>query len=78
MGKQKFIERIQEIFGINKPDNASKKEAIKELIQKLKAKRAELKLQLKVTKEEDEIKDLKESIEILKKKIKKGEKLLDS
>lgn len=76
MGKRKFIEKIQDMFGFKKPDDSSKKEAIKELLKKLKAKQAELKLQLKVTKESEAKKDLKDSIEILKKQIKKGESLL--
>ena len=78
MGKQKFIERIQDILGIKKPESSSKKEAIKELLLKLRAKKAELKLQLKVTKDKESIKELKDSMEILKKQIKKGEKLLDA
>jgi uncharacterized protein (DUF2147 family) len=78
MGKRKFIEHIQDILGISKPEYDSKKAAIKELLQKLKSKQAELKLQLKVTKEDESKKDLKESIEILKKQIKKGENLLDT
>lgn len=77
MGKRKFIEKIQDMFGFKKPDDSSKKEAIKELLKKLKTKQAELKLQLKVAKGSENKKDLKDSIEILKKQIKKGEALLD-
>lgn len=76
MGKRKFIEKIQDMFGFKNPDNSGKNEAIKELLKKLKVKKAELKLQLKVAKSNEDKKDLKESIEILKKQIKKGEALL--
>ena len=76
MGKRKFIERIQEAFGF-KSDTTSKSEAIKDLVQKLKVKQSELKLELKLTEDEAIKKDLKESIEILKKQIKKGGKLLE-
>jgi len=78
MGKRKFIERVQELFGLIEPETSSKKEAILDLLHKLKAKRAELKIQLKLAKKPTEIEDLKESIDVLKKQIKKGEKLLDA
>ncbi|MBE0495961.1 MAG: hypothetical protein IBX45_06090 [Campylobacterales bacterium] len=78
MKKRKFIERIQEMFGIIEPETSSKKEAILDLVRKLKAKRAELKLQLRLTKDEAEIADIKESLMILKKQVAKGEKLLDA
>ena len=78
MGKQKFIEHIQDMLGIKKPKISSKKEAIKELLLKLRAKQKALKLQLKATKDKESIKELKDSLEILKKQIKKGEKLLDA
>lgn len=77
MKKRKFIERIQEMLGFIEPETSSKKEAILDLLQKLNAKRAELKIQLKLSQDPTEKEDLKESIDVLKKQIKKGEKLLE-
>lgn len=77
MKKRKFIERIQEMLGFIEPETSSKKEAILDLLQKLNAKRAELKIQLKLSQNPAEKEDLKESIDVLKKQIKKGEKLLE-
>jgi ABC-type transporter Mla maintaining outer membrane lipid asymmetry ATPase subunit MlaF len=76
MGKSKFIKKIETLFGFDEPETDSKTEAIKELIRKLKDKRNEMKVRLQVTHSEKKKAELKESIAILKKQIKKGEKLL--
>jgi hypothetical protein len=74
----KFIHKLKELFGIT-PNNhdADKKKIIKELLKKLKLRRIALREDLK--KECDTIKReaLKDSIQIIKKQIKKGEELLD-
>lgn len=76
MGKSKFIKKIEMLFGFDEPEADSKTEAIKDLIRKLKDKRSEMKVKLQVTQSEKKKAELKESIAILKKQIKKGEKLL--
>lgn len=77
MSKSKFICKIQELFGLVPQNDESKKDAIKELMYKLKARRVTLKQEMK--QETDIIKReaLKDSIRILKKQIKKAEDILD-
>lgn len=77
MSKSKFITRIQELFGLSPTTDESKKEAIKELMHKLKSRRVSLKQEMK--NETDIIKReaLKDSIKIIKKQIKKAEDILD-
>lgn len=77
MSKSKFITRIQELFGLSPTTDESKKEAIKELMHKLKARRVSLKQEMK--NETDIIKReaFKDSIKIIKKQIKKAEDILD-
>jgi len=78
MGSSKFIQKIKVLFGFeaDTPD-AKKKQTIKELIKKLKMRRIELKQALK--NEDDLIKrqSIHDSINILKKQIKKGKDILN-
>jgi len=78
MSGLKFIHKLKELFGITAPnDDTSKKKMIKELLKKLKLRRILLKEELK--NESDTIKReaLKDSIQIIKKQIKKGEEIVD-
>ncbi|MDD3342608.1 MAG: hypothetical protein PHR87_03420 [Sulfurospirillaceae bacterium] len=77
MSKSKFITKIEELFGLTPHSDESKKDAIKELMHKLKARRIALKQEMK--NETDIIKReaLKDSIKIIKKQIKKAEEILD-
>ena len=77
MSKSKFITKVQELFGLSPTTDESKKEAIKELMHKLKARRVSLKQEMK--NETDIIKReaFKDSIKIIKKQIKKAEDILD-
>lgn len=77
MSGAKFISKIKELFGWTPHSDESKKKAVKELIMKLKLRRIELKKELR--EESDAIKReaLKDSIQIIKKQIKKGENILD-
>lgn len=77
MSGEKFINKIQELFGIIPQNDESKKKAIKDLVKKLKARRITLKNELR---EEDNIikrEAIKDSIKIIKKQIKKGKDILD-
>lgn len=77
MSGEKFINKIQELFGIIPKNDESKRKAIKELVKKLKKRRITLKSELR--EESDLIKreTLKDSIKIIKKQIKKGKDILD-
>lgn len=77
MGGTKFIDKVKELFGITPENDYSKKKAVKELVQKLKLRRIALKEELQ--NETDVIKreTLKDSIQIIKKQIKKGRDILD-
>lgn len=77
MGKSKFIQSIESLFGITPKEDESKKKSIKELIQKLKERRILIK---KALKEETDIlkrDTLKDHLFVLKKQIKKGREILD-
>lgn len=77
MSAEKFINKIQELFGIIPQNDESKKKAIKDLVKKLKSRRITLKNELR---EEDNIikrEAIKDSIKIIKKQIKKGKDILD-
>lgn len=77
MGSSKFIQKIKTLFGLeaDTPD-AKKKQTIKELLKKLKMQHIELKKALK--EENDLIKrqSIHDSINILKKQIKKGKDII--
>lgn len=78
MNGLKFIRTVQELFGISTlNDESTKKQIIKELLQKLKLRRITLKKELK--EESDLIKReaIHDSIQIIKKQIKKGKEILD-
>ncbi len=77
MSKSKFITKVQELFGLSPTNDESKKDAIEELMHKLKARRVSLKQEMK--NETDIIKReaLKDSIKIIKKQIRKAEDILD-
>jgi len=78
MNGLKFIRTVQELFGISTlNDESTKKQIIKELLQKLKLRRITLKKELK--EESDLIKreTIHDSIQIIKKQIKKGKEILD-
>ena len=76
MGKTKFIEKIKKSFGFTSGEEESKKASIKELLAKLEDRKAELKAELKECKDDKKTIDIKDSLQIIKKQIKKGEKLL--
>jgi hypothetical protein len=78
MSGLKFIQKMQELFGLIPEDTEStKKKAIKELIKKLKLRHILLKQELK--NETDLIKReaLHDSIKILKKQMKKGKEIIE-
>lgn len=77
MSAEKFINKVQELFGISPQNDESKRKAIKELVKKLKSRRITLKNELR---EEDNLikrEAIKDSIRIIKKQIKKGKDILD-
>lgn len=76
MGKSKFIGKMEEMFGMKKEKDLSKKESIEKLLQKLKKREESLKKELKQCKDCREKSELKDSLQIIKKQIKKGEALL--
>jgi hypothetical protein len=77
MGKAKFIDNIKELFGVEvKKENEPNRKIVKELIEKLKIKKHELKKELGTCKNPIKKEHLKDSIKILKKQIKKGESLI--
>ena len=76
MGKSKFIAKMEEMFGLKKRKEASKKESIKKLLEKLKEREATIKSELKKCDNCREKAELKDSLHIIKKQIKKGEALL--
>lgn len=78
MNGLKFIHKVKELFDISTiNDESTKKQTIKELLQKLKLRRINLKKELK--EESDLIKReaITDSIKIIKKQIKKGKEILD-
>lgn len=78
MNGLKFIHKVKELFGLSTiNDESTKKQTIKELLQKLKLRRITLKKELK--EESDLIKReaIHDSIKIIKKQIKKGKEILD-
>lgn len=77
MSKSKFITKIQELFGLSPNTNEPKKEAVKELMHKLKERRILLKQEMKCETDIAKRESLKDSIGILKKQIKKGKDILD-
>lgn len=76
MSKDSFIDGIVDMFNTKIDKKASKKENIKTLICKLEKRRAKLKKALKHVHSKEKRDDLKLSIAIIKKQIKKGKKLL--
>lgn len=76
MGKAKFIDNVKELFGI-KSDEEKKKDAIKELLKKLEARKSHLRKELHKEEKIEKIEALKDSIKIVKMQIKKGKKLLN-
>lgn len=76
MSKSKFIDKIQSFLHKKVSDKKSKKEKIKILLDKLHVRHKKLKKELNQTTSKDKKQDLKESIAIIKKQIKKGELLL--
>ncbi|KFL33597.1 MULTISPECIES: hypothetical protein [unclassified Sulfurospirillum] len=78
MSGLKFIQKMQELFGLS-PESAesTKKKAVKELVKKLKLRHILLKQELK--NETDLIKReaLHDSIQIIKKQVKKGKEIVD-
>ena len=77
MSESKFINKIQELFGITPENDESKKKAIKELVKKLKMRRIALKHELKEEMDIVKRETIKDSIKIIKKQIKKGKDILD-
>lgn len=77
MGKSKFISIVSQELGSDVDDTKSKKKAIKKLIEKLKKRRENLKKEYKIVKEKELKEDIQNSLYIIKKQIKKGEKLLE-
>lgn len=76
MGKSKFIAKVEALLGIKRDEELSKKEAIKNLLEKLKEKELSVKKELKKSKGSREEADLKDSLHVIKKQIKKAEELL--
>ncbi|DAB32910.1 MAG TPA: hypothetical protein CFH79_01335 [Sulfurospirillum sp. UBA11407] len=76
MGKAKFIDKIKTLFGYEIPEDKTNKTVVKELVEKLKIKRIDLKKELKSETDIIHREALKDSLKILKKQIKKGEDLL--
>lgn len=76
MKKSKFIEQMEDIFGTSPLEEATKKEKIEILVQKLQKRFNALKTKLKTDLPEEMKDDIKESLDIIKKQIKKGKKLL--
>ncbi|MBV5278023.1 MAG: hypothetical protein J0647_03120 [Campylobacteraceae bacterium] len=77
MSGEKFINKIQELFGIISQNDESKRKAIKELVKKLKKRRITLKNELREESNLIKRETLKDNIKIIKKQIKKGKDILD-
>ncbi|ATB70454.1 hypothetical protein SJPD1_2358 [Sulfurospirillum diekertiae] len=78
MNGLKFIHSVKALFGISTPDEAgTKKQTIKELLQKLKLRRITLKKELKDESDLIKREAIHDSIKIIKKQIKKGKEILD-
>jgi len=77
MSGSKFIARMAELFGLIPTTDDSKKKAIKDLVKKLKLRRIELKNALKAEVDIPKREAIKDSLQILKKQIKKGKDILD-
>ena len=77
MGSSKFIQKIKTLFGFeaDTPD-AKKKQTIKELLKKLKMQHIELKKALKDENDLVKRQSIHDSINILKKQIKKGKDII--
>ncbi len=76
MGKSKFIKKIKNLFGIEVEAPEPDKEVVKDLVDKLKLRKIELKRELKECTDIPKREALKDSVKILNKQIKKGKDLL--
>ena len=76
MPSTKLMRKIKELFGINSREENTK-QAIKELVKKLKLRRISLKKELKEEKDLIKREAIHDSIKIIKKQIKKGKEILD-
>ncbi|ARU49594.1 hypothetical protein [Sulfurospirillum diekertiae] len=78
MNGLKFIHSVKALFGISTPnEEGTKKQTIKELLQKLKLRRITLKQELKDESDLIKREAIHDSIKIIKKQIKKGKEILD-
>ena len=76
MSFKKFLQNMIDIFNLEPDLEDGRKKSLKELIDKLKAKKKELKKQENTDMDKKAIKEMEEEIEILKLHIKKGKKIL--
>lgn len=78
MSGLKFIQKIQELFGLAPETPESKqKRNVKELILKLKLRRIRLKQELKNESDIVKREALKDNLQIIKQQIKKGKKIIE-
>ena len=78
MNGLKFIHSVKALFGISiHNEDETKKQTIKELLQKLKLRRITLKKELKDESDLIKREAIHDSIKIIKKQIKKGKEILD-
>ncbi len=76
MTKSKFINKIKNLLDIHIPKKKRKKEKVKKVLEKLHSRHKKLRKELKKANSKEKKQDLKESIAIIKKQIKKGENLM--
>ncbi len=79
MGVKRFVKDVKEVLGLADFSEEKKKKAIKKLIKKLEARRAEdKKLLLSKDIKNKTRKEVKEDLQLIHYQIKKGKKLLES
>ncbi len=76
MSRSKFIQKMKNLFDEKVKKKKNKKDAIRKLLKRLELRRKKLKRELKRTTNKEKRADIKESIGIIKKQIKKGQSLL--
>lgn len=77
MGKAKFISKVKSLLGIESSEHEKKKEEIRSLLEKLHERKKILKEELIDESKVDERENIKDSLKIINKQIKKGKDFLE-